>query len=629
MKFVFGLTLTALGGPFEVDISPATFTNASTFQAQPLNRTFKWETRCEHIADQYYTVVFRATDNFPVTININPPDTSFLSTLKTVRIKVVGPPPEDVQALAGPGQVEVTWENPYTCETAENYFQGFTVWRRQGSNLFPLDTCTTGLAGRGYTKLTNFPIQEIVNGRYYYLDTDVERGRTYCYRILAEFARQTSGNPPSLFNKVESLPSEEFCVQLSRDIPLITNVDVLSTDPNSGEIKVIWTKPLADDLDTILNPGPYVYEVLRATGFTDGTFSPIGVTFSSPGFAAANDTCFTDTGLDTEGNPYSYQIAFYINDDFANNKEPLGIANGASSPWLSIASTDETNNLSWEADVPWDNFLHYVFRYNSNTMDWDSIATTIEPFYSHTGLLNGAEYCYRIQTVGSYGIEGIKDSLLNFSQESCGIPLDTIPPCPPTLEVEDECAEALNSTLEDQFTNFLDWVNPMEICEETDDVVGYNIYFTPIEGGEFQLIETYTSSSETTLEHKPLIGIAGCYAVTAVDTFFNESAFSNIVCIDNCPIYELPNVFTPNGDGANELFIPFPYRFVDRIDLQIFNRWGQLVFETTNPDIQWNGGDLSEGTYFYVCRVYETRLNGIQQQPDILRGYIELIRGNN
>ena len=617
------VTLTALGGPFEVDISPATFPEATTFQPQPLTRTFTWNTRCDHIADQYYTVVFRAEDNFPIVIGN---DTSYLSTLKTVRIKVVGPPPEDVQAVSGTGEVEVTWENPYACEDVENYFQGFTVWRRLGSNLFPLDTCETGLAGKGYTKLTSFPMQVLEDGRYFYLDTDVERGRTYCYRILADFARETNSQPPALFNKVESLPSEEVCVQLSRDIPLITNVSIEVTDETDGEVFVQWTRPIAEDLDTLLNIGPYVYEVYRSRGFPGGAYEFTGFSVSSLFFDMDIDTFFTDTGLNTMDDPWSYEVVFLV-----DGNDSLGTTNEASSPWLSIASTDETNNLSWEADTPWDNYKHFIYIFNTNTMDWDSIGVSDEPAFSHTDLVNGFEYCYRVQTVGSYGIAGISDTLLNFSQRTCGIPLDTIPPCPPLLDVEDDCDEAVNSTPEESFLNALIWTNPMNLCVETDDVVGYNIYYAPFDGGDFELIETYTFSGDTTLDHKPELGIAGCYAVTAVDTFFNESAFSNIVCIDNCPVYNLPNVFTPNGDGANDFFIPFPYRFIERIEFKVFNRWGQMVFETRDTDINWDGtnlsgSDLAEGTYFYTCRVFEKRLAGTIQRPEILDGYIELIR---
>jgi len=88
------VNLTATGGPFELSISPATFDEAIFYQDQPLTRTFRWQTQCEHIEDQFYTVIFRSADNFPVTIDPTSGDTSFLSTLKTVRIKVVGPAPD-------------------------------------------------------------------------------------------------------------------------------------------------------------------------------------------------------------------------------------------------------------------------------------------------------------------------------------------------------------------------------------------------------------------------------------------------------------------------------------------------------------------------------------------------------
>ncbi len=68
---------------------------------------------------------------------------------------------------------------------------------------------------------------------------------------------------------------------------------------------------------------------------------------------------------------------------------------------------------------------------------------------------------------------------------------------------------------------------------------------------------------------------AGCYYVTAVDRSGNECP-SNTVCKDNCPYYELPNVFTPNGDGSNDLFTPFPCpRFVQSVSFVVHNRWGR------------------------------------------------------
>ena len=62
----------------------------------------------------------------------------------------------------------------------------------------------------------------------------------------------------------------------------------------------------------------------------------------------------------------------------------------------------------------------------------------------------------------------------------------------------------------------------------------------------------------------------------------------------------------------------------------IYNRWGLLVFETSDPMINWDGrnrqnnNECPEGTYFYVCEVYEKTLNGIAQRT--IQGVVTLLR---
>jgi gliding motility-associated-like protein len=129
--------------------------------------------------------------------------------------------------------------------------------------------------------------------------------------------------------------------------------------------------------------------------------------------------------------------------------------------------------------------------------------------------------------------------------------------------------------------------------------------------------------------HYPSISMAACYAVTAVDSVGNESRFSNIICVDDCINFELPNVFTPNGDGMNDLFKPFPYNLVEKIDLKIYGRWGNLVFQTSDPDINWDarhmdsGKKVPSGVYYYVCDVYERRLTGLE--PRYLIGFVHIL----
>ena len=99
------------------------------------------------------------------------------------------------------------------------------------------------------------------------------------------------------------------------------------------------------------------------------------------------------------------------------------------------------------------------------------------------------------------------------------------------------------------------------------------------------------------------------------------------MCTENCPQYELPNIFTPNGDDKNDLLQPIKNRYVKSIALTVYNRWGNKVFSTDDPQINWNGKSdgkkLSDGVYFYVCTVNEIYLSGIK--PRNIRGNIHII----
>lgn len=172
----------------------------------------------------------------------------------------------------------------------------------------------------------------------------------------------------------------------------------------------------------------------------------------------------------------------------------------------------------------------------------------------------------------------------------------------------------------------LTWNNPNNTC--SDDVVKYHIYFAETEDEVLQLIDSVKTLSDTILAFDNLTSIAGCYAITAVDSFANESSQSAKVCVDNCPEYELPNVITINGDGANDFFKAIKNKFIKDVDLKVYNRWGTLVYETTDPAFLWDGKVIqsklqaTEGTYFYVCQVNEIRVKGIV--PRDLKGFLQI-----
>ena len=181
------------------------------------------------------------------------------------------------------------------------------------------------------------------------------------------------------------------------------------------------------------------------------------------------------------------------------------------------------------------------------------------------------------------------------------------------------------------------WLNPNTYC--SNDAIGYKIYFAPTNNESLFVIDAIDDINTNTYTFNYLYdgnipSAAGCYAVAAIDSSGNESPVITKLCTDNCPVYDLPNVFTPNNDSINDFFKALlPYRYVKDINIKIFNRWGEKMFETTNPNIFWDGSNMAnkkpcpDGVYYYVCIVNEIRVSGIT--PRALKGFIHLINNTN
>ncbi|KAF0204001.1 MAG: PKD domain-containing [Bacteroidetes bacterium] len=84
----------------------------------------------------------------------------------------------------------------------------------------------------------------------------------------------------------------------------------------------------------------------------------------------------------------------------------------------------------------------------------------------------------------------------------------------------------------------------------------------------------------------------------------------------------VPNAFTPNNDGLNDTFRPVvDYERVRMFSMVIYNRWGQLIFETTNPAEGWNGKDSPAGVYSWVIS-YSDRMGKVVK----MRGGVTVVK---
>lgn len=603
--------LTAAGSPFQVNISPATFDQPPL--GNPTTGEFEWNTVCEHIRANNYQVIFRAEDDF---------DEFPLSSILTTVIRVLAPPPDSLEGTydAVSDGVILDWAEEYACSDLD-LFRGYEVWRKIGCEGDPQDSCADDLAARGYVLLGE--TQQTT-----FTDFTFVRGNEYSYRVVARFAELSNIGGIEL-NPFTGYPSIEFCIDFPKDIPVIYNADVRTTDAATGEIYVEWSKPRATDLDTLVSPGPFSFELKRSSGVGTNDFVTIA-TFNSASFAGLNDTMFVDQLINTVDRGYTYQVDFYVAGD-----DLFGSSPAATSHFLTVNERNEALTLEWFYDVPWVNDTFVIYRQDFGVGNYEVIDTVIqnvdftEDIYEDRNLINDSTYCYKIESIGAYTDEYYKQPLINFSQEVCGIPNDTIPPCTiDSLVIDNFCLnESLDPT---EFINYLSWDFP-EDCEFQDDVIEFYIYYAPDQNTELVIIDTTTAFNYT--HETGTESLTGCYAVQSIDEADNLSELSPTVCVEDCPNYELPTAFTPNGDGQNDLYTPIiPYGQVIRIEMQIYNRWGNLVFETEDPDINWDGTDMKSGkeldtaVFFYVCRVFINSLDGVRPLAEPLEGYIHLYR---
>jgi gliding motility-associated-like protein len=133
-----------------------------------------------------------------------------------------------------------------------------------------------------------------------------------------------------------------------------------------------------------------------------------------------------------------------------------------------------------------------------------------------------------------------------------------------------------------------------------DNGVTNGVAFVPVDG-----ISTYI-----------VLGTSGsCFASDEVILTVGDCGFE----------FEMPNVFSPDGNLVNDFCVPVKANNVVIQKFTVFNRWGNIVYESSNQAILWDGKnsglEASEGVYFYVVKYVSLDL--VQHEA---QGYIHLIR---
>ncbi|MFM9985793.1 MAG: PKD domain-containing protein [Flavobacteriales bacterium] len=193
--------------------------------------------------------------------------------------------------------------------------------------------------------------------------------------------------------------------------------------------------------------------------------------------------------------------------------------------------------------------------------------------------------------------------------------------CRDTLEY-DNYVEVWNLPI----ANF--WTDPEETTIYTPEFFFHDASFDAVQW-EWNLGDGWVFTSENVLHTYEEPGI---WPVTL--TVWNEhgceSSRSDVVIINDLFDVYVPNTFTPDGDGINEVFQPIVNgtAFIEEYTFQIYNRWGVLIFETHETDEPWIG-EVRGGEYYAQDLAYNwqiiVQLKGSDDER-VMRGHVNILR---
>lgn len=175
----------------------------------------------------------------------------------------------------------------------------------------------------------------------------------------------------------------------------------------------------------------------------------------------------------------------------------------------------------------------------------------------------------------------------------------------------------------DEASISLNWLPPLEVLPLRDTFIcpGERIVFdVATEGASAYLWQDGAAQSNYAVTGP------GSYSVSISNFCESQSTSILVTACERCDIY-VPNVFSPNGDGINDRFRPFSDCVLQDFTMQVFNRWGALVYESSDQLIFWPGTFKGEklNSDIYIWRMQFNVLENEQTRNIELSGDVLLL----
>lgn len=182
-----------------------------------------------------------------------------------------------------------------------------------------------------------------------------------------------------------------------------------------------------------------------------------------------------------------------------------------------------------------------------------------------------------------------------------------------------------------------------DVCQESDETTFiitpgayYNIQDYKVCEGYTQLVEAFIDTPDEFIEYLEwntgetgktiTVNSEGYYSLEMSTGCGNPFIDTSFVDYRICDI-EMPNIFTPNGDGVNDTYvIKGDTEIFKEFNIVITNRWGNIIIEYNDPSGVWKGenqkGEIVEdGVYFYNVQAVT-----LQNEPIVKKGFIQVVK---
>ncbi|MCB0851955.1 MAG: PKD domain-containing protein, partial [Bacteroidetes bacterium] len=458
--------------------------------------------------------------------------------------------------------------------------------------------CTSTITQTAYIEVLVNEIPEIPNIRYVTVlsDNSVEIAYDAYTNLINDFGRyiiyrENQGNWVQVYSTTNinelswtdsglDTKQNSYCYRIQ-----VENYCGLTSDLNLSETHCTILLTTTSQVDQILlDWSDYVgwggvesYQIYRVNNYST---SGITLIATVPG----NQTAFTDTNMFCY-DAYTYRIRAKEQTgeeiSWSNIKEEAPMHFGPPNPMHMSLATVQQNSYIW---IRWENIPL------GDNLNWVEIE-------KNTG--NGFQQILRHRVTDT--IRSYEDFDVDVSSQPYQYRAFVIDTCGDYTPIGRYSASMHLRAERDNGIVYLNWT-PYKEWEY--GVERYDIEVFNESTGLFELVGTVIGSLNSFVDDKTDLAQASyCYRIIAHEIAGNlYTSTSNEACVLIDPLLFFPNAFTPNQDLFNDRFL-IPGVFLDEFRMEIYNRWGKKIFETTAIDEGWdgtsNGVPVPEGVYVF------------------------------